>query len=205
MASQSFEFLQAIFDALPQPIFIVDADLRVEAMNLAAQPLVGQAPSIVYRQRGGEVLHCVHRNDHPGGCGKGRACTTCAVRQSVNAAFLQQRIVRRPTTMVLDGPTGPKEVHLLVTTAPLTFEGKNAVVLTLEEVSELVQLRRLIPICAWCKKVRDEEEYWESVESYLKEHLDLNFTHGICPDCLAERNPEMARNLSPSSVPVRSR
>jgi hypothetical protein len=205
MTSPTFEYLQAVFDALPQPIFIVDDDLRVEAMNLAAQPLVGQAPSLIYRQRGGEALQCVHRNDHPGGCGRGESCRTCAVRQSVNAAFRKNRVIRKPTTMILDGPEGPKEVHLLVTTAPLSFGGKETVVLTLEEISELVQLRRLIPICAWCKKVRDEQEYWESVESYLKDHLDLNFTHGICPDCMAEHHPELAREAPRPVAPLVSR
>jgi len=44
-------------------------------------------------------------------------------------------------------------------------------------------LRGLIPICAHCKKVRDDEGYWHAVEHYLKEHSEAEFTHGICPQC----------------------
>lgn len=63
------------------------------------------------------------------------------------------------------------------------------VLLTLEEINELVELRRLIPICAWCKKVRNEEQFWDNVETYVQKHLDVDFSHGICPECLAEKYP----------------
>jgi hypothetical protein len=44
-------------------------------------------------------------------------------------------------------------------------------------------LARLLPICAWCKRVRDDRGYWTQVESYLSEHPGLEFSHGICPTC----------------------
>lgn len=47
-------------------------------------------------------------------------------------------------------------------------------------------LRGLIPICAYCKKVRDDEGYWHAVEHYLAQETEARFTHGICPACRAE-------------------
>lgn len=44
-------------------------------------------------------------------------------------------------------------------------------------------LRGLIPICAWCKKIRNDQGYWEQLELYLKNHSEADFTHGMCPDC----------------------
>jgi PAS domain S-box-containing protein len=44
-------------------------------------------------------------------------------------------------------------------------------------------LRGLIPICAWCKKIRNDHGYWEQLEMYLKNHSEADFTHGMCPDC----------------------
>lgn len=41
----------------------------------------------------------------------------------------------------------------------------------------------LLPICAWCKKIRDDQGYWEQIESYLGKHSKAGFTHGICPEC----------------------
>jgi DNA-binding response OmpR family regulator len=45
------------------------------------------------------------------------------------------------------------------------------------------RLRGLLPICAWCKKIRNDQNYWQQVEVYLGEHADVRFSHGICPDC----------------------
>ena len=45
-------------------------------------------------------------------------------------------------------------------------------------------LRKLLPICAGCKKIRDDAGYWQSVESYMLQHADVRFSHGLCPDCL---------------------
>jgi DNA-binding response OmpR family regulator len=44
-------------------------------------------------------------------------------------------------------------------------------------------LQGLLPICAWCKKIRNDRNYWQRVEEYLGEHADVRFSHGICPDC----------------------
>lgn len=50
-------------------------------------------------------------------------------------------------------------------------------------LASIKTLRGLIPICASCKKIRDDEGYWMALELYLKEHTEANFSHGICPDC----------------------
>ena len=52
-----------------------------------------------------------------------------------------------------------------------------------ESLSHIQTLHGLIPICAWCKKVRDDEGFWRSVEKYFSDRTDATFTHGICPDC----------------------
>ena len=52
-----------------------------------------------------------------------------------------------------------------------------------EALSQVKQLQGLLPICSYCKKIRDEQNYWQRVESYLSEHSEVVFSHGICPDC----------------------
>ncbi len=49
---------------------------------------------------------------------------------------------------------------------------------------EVRTLSGLLPICAWCKKVRDDDGYWEQVEDYFSKHSSLKFTHGVCLDCV---------------------
>jgi PleD family two-component response regulator len=50
-------------------------------------------------------------------------------------------------------------------------------------LNEIRQLSGIIPICSKCKKVRDDEGYWQQVENFLKTHTGVDFTHGYCPDC----------------------
>ncbi len=52
-------------------------------------------------------------------------------------------------------------------------------------------LHGIIPICASCKKIRDDKGYWNQIESYIKEHSEADFTHGICPDCAKKLYPEL--------------
>ncbi len=51
-------------------------------------------------------------------------------------------------------------------------------------LSEIKVLRGLIPVCAWCKKIRDDQGYWQKIEKYVEKHSHVKFTHGICPECL---------------------
>ena len=56
-------------------------------------------------------------------------------------------------------------------------------------------LKGLLPICAKCKKIRDDKGYWNQVEIYIHEHTEADFSHGICPDCMKELYPEYSEIL----------
>lgn len=58
-----------------------------------------------------------------------------------------------------------------------------------EALAHIKTLGGLIPICANCKKIRDDEGYWENLEKYIQTHSDAHFSHGICPDCYAKLYP----------------
>jgi ligand-binding sensor domain-containing protein len=61
-----------------------------------------------------------------------------------------------------------------------------------EELARVKILRGLLPICACCKKVRDDHGYWSQIESYIADHSEADFSHGLCPDCVKEYYPEYA-------------
>jgi hypothetical protein len=75
------------------------------------------------------------------------------------------------------------EINMLVTTAPFAYQGESLVLLLLEDITELLELKSIVPMCAYCKKIRDDEAFWQSVENYFKTHLSLDFSHGVCPEC----------------------
>jgi len=56
-------------------------------------------------------------------------------------------------------------------------------------------LSGLLPICASCKKIRDDKGYWKQIEGYIREHSEAEFSHGICPDCAKELYPEMYEKI----------
>lgn len=66
------------------------------------------------------------------------------------------------------------------------LKGQTQVVGVTTDVTERKILRGLLPTCAQCKKIRDEHDHWEALETYLSEHSEARFTHGLCPDCTSE-------------------
>jgi hypothetical protein len=63
----------------------------------------------------------------------------------------------------------------------------------LEEVN---LLSGFLPICASCKKIRDDKGYWNQIESYIRSHSGVEFSHSICPDCAEQLYPDYYRRLS---------
>ncbi len=179
----SDSMLKAVFDALPSMIFVVDDDVKIQEFNAAASDLLDVQGGAILKQRAGDVLHCVHSIETNEGCGRSSACKDCVIRNSVGQAFQGNRIVRSRmrTELLRDG--GKIEVYALVTASPFVFEGRQLVLLVIEDISEIAELYRMIPICYGCGKVRDDKESWMRIESYFKTGWGVEFSHGLCPDC----------------------
>ncbi len=94
------------------------------------------------------------------------------------------------------------EAEGLLQTLKDAIEAHLALVITLEELhrkndelqralGEVKTLQGLLPICAVCKKIRDDKGYWSQIEGYFMEHTEVRFSHGICPDCVGTFYPEL--------------
>jgi sigma-B regulation protein RsbU (phosphoserine phosphatase) len=59
-----------------------------------------------------------------------------------------------------------------------------------DALAQVKQLKGLLPICMYCKKIRNDENYWQQVEEYFAEHTEADFSHSICPECLEKHFPE---------------
>jgi DNA-binding response OmpR family regulator len=71
-----------------------------------------------------------------------------------------------------------------------------------DALSNVKQLRGLLPICSYCKRIRGDDQYWQQVEGYIADHSDAQFSHGICPSCYATISAELdevSRRRSDSS------
>jgi sigma-B regulation protein RsbU (phosphoserine phosphatase) len=67
-----------------------------------------------------------------------------------------------------------------------------------EALSSVKTLQGLLPICSYCKKIRDDRNYWQQVEGYISAHSEAQFSHGICPDCYVRHvQPELDKLQGP--------
>lgn len=110
-----------------------------------------------------------------------------------------------------------KEHHFIVTATPYrNFEGKKTgIIETFQNITPRKKLEKekenlidslrvaleevkilsgFLPICASCKKIRDDKGYWTQIETYIREHSDAEFSHGICPDCAEKHYGEFHNN-----------
>ncbi len=62
-----------------------------------------------------------------------------------------------------------------------------------DTLAQVKQLKGLLPICMFCKKIRNDENYWQQIEDYVARHSEADFSHGICPECMEKQYPEYVK------------
>ena len=183
---------EIVFQVTPLPMFIVDETARIEEFNVAAGAFVGKDRREIVGGRAGDILGCVNGLKGPSGCGSSSECQDCVVRNGVRVA-INGHITHQVKAKLERVRGGKPEVdQILVTATP--FKGgrdQSLVLLILENISEVVKLRELLPVCVHCKQIRDDREYWHEVDVYFTEHLEIDFSHGLCPDCLERTMKEL--------------
>jgi sigma-B regulation protein RsbU (phosphoserine phosphatase) len=71
---------------------------------------------------------------------------------------------------------------------------------TLALIANIKRLSGLLPICSYCKRIRSDKNYWEQVDSYITEHTDAQFSHGICPSCYEKVMADFGASAVPSTT-----
>ena len=172
----------AVFTALPTPVLIMGADMRIIEANDAAIALSAKDAPVLTRPCG-EILHCINERNAIDNCGETEKCPDCILRQAVLSAISGKPVTKLYGTLMraVEGETAP--YHVMVTAAPVQLAKKRAALLIIEDVTELVMLRRIVPICAKCRTSRKDELFWEAVDGYFERFTGDESTIGYCPDC----------------------
>jgi len=96
----------------------------------------------------------------------------------------------------LTKPFDPGELRARVEVGRRMVEMQAALVAKIEQLRQALEhiktLHGILPICMHCKKIRNDQGYWNQVEAYISRHSDVTFSHGICPDCLRRVYPEVS-------------
>jgi PAS domain S-box-containing protein len=101
------------------------------------------------------------------------------------------------------GETVPNAIHTTFDDVPERRRAEaehERLVQELEDaLASLKILRGFIPICASCKKIRNDSGYWQQLEVYMRDHSEAQFSHGVCPECMTRLYPEFADDDPPST------
>jgi nitrate/nitrite-specific signal transduction histidine kinase len=101
---------------------------------------------------------------------------------------LEQRVRERTSELTRVN----KELQVEIAEHKKTEAERERLITELQEALKNVkQLTGLLPICANCKKIRDDTGYWHQVEVYVRDHSEAEFSHGICPNCMKILYPEL--------------
>jgi DNA-binding NtrC family response regulator len=81
----------------------------------------------------------------------------------------------------------------------LEIEREKMIIELQDALAKIKTLRGLLPICSFCKKIRDDQGYWRQIEVFMKEHSDANFSHSICPECAKKYYPHLYKEKEGNS------
>lgn len=183
------EFMRYALDAIPAIVVVADEDVRILYRNQAGRALLKGEK--IYGNRFGEVMRCIHSADVPEGCGHGPRCADCLVRKAVNSVFAGNAVRRARTDIDVKIGKETLKIPALISASGFAFEGRTYSLLVIEDISELIDLRPLLPVCASCKSIHAPDGQWEKMETYLKRNgREVGITHGLCPACSQKLYPD---------------
>jgi len=134
---ESREELEAIYENAPLLMLLLDSERRVRKGNKHATDFIGASEESMMMQRGGEVLGCIHRLDHPNGCGFGPGCEECTIRNTVLETFRTgQSFNQEETSLPLIREQEETEFTFLVSTTLLQHQGEPMVLLAIVDITE---------------------------------------------------------------------
>ncbi|MBU4054509.1 MAG: PAS domain-containing protein [Proteobacteria bacterium] len=187
-----FDF-ESAFNAISDFVTVHDNEFRIIRANKSLCDFLGKTPDRIIGQRCYRIFH-----------GKEGPWPECPHMKAVER--------KTPVTEMME--TNSLGIPLLITCSPL-FDEKGFVLGTVhvardvsrqkleaKEKEDLIQelekalmdvrkLSGIIPICTSCKKIRDDQGYWQQIEQFISEHTQMNFSHGICPNCVRKLYPDL--------------
>jgi hypothetical protein len=181
--------LLAMLDAFPSLAFIADADATVLEANRAARQWLGGDAGMRLHLPPGDVLQCVFPHDSRGNCGTTDFCPSCVLRRSIEAVLSARPAPRRLAHMIVKTAGQPEDRWFQVNASPFALEGRKLVLVVLEDVTQLVELRALLPFCPGCGATREAADPLGQARVFLRKHPDFLLADELCTEC-RQRPPE---------------
>lgn len=192
--------LKDITSFLNEGICVLNEHGHVTFMNAEAELLLGRTMAELMNINAHNVIH--YRNANGSSlsfeeCGMNKVMKTGIPFVSRNEVFIRKDGSTFPISVVAS-PIIEKGKVVAVVTAfrditerkQIEAEREKLIIELQESLAKVKQLSGFLPICASCKKIRDDKGYWNQIEYYIRDHSEAEFSHGICPDCAQKLYPE---------------
>jgi PAS domain S-box-containing protein len=199
MTQDPLEYAENIIATVREPLVVLDAELRVISANRSFYDFfeVSQEETV------GEPIHNLgsHQWDVPE---LKELLEQILPKQNSFSDFLVdtsfpsigRKVMLLNARQVLNETGKPRFVLLAIediTDRRKAEEERERLIAELQQaLDEIKTLRGIIPICAYCKKIRDDQGYWNQLEQYIRDRSEAEFSHGICPDCDLEIRKKMS-------------
>jgi PAS domain S-box-containing protein len=202
-AAPNLVFLGMVLDALPDPVFVKDRAHRFAMVNEAfcrftgvgRAQLIGRTDRDFFPEH--EADEYVRRDDEVFESG----------RENLNEETLTDPTGRTYTistkkSLYIDAGGRPFLIGVIRDTTEVVAARKEREKLVTDlqaALAEVRTLREILPICSYCHKVRDDQNYWSQLETYLGEHAGVVVSHGVCPECRTKHVQPMLDELRAAS------
>jgi PAS domain S-box-containing protein len=187
----SQEYARNIISSSLDMIITVDTHRRIVEFNRAAQNTFGYHPDEVVGQHV-DLLYADPQDSlaiHEAATSQGQC-----IRETYNRRKNGQVFPSLISASILHDSRG-EVIGIMGVSRDITRQKdveaeREQLILELQEaVAKIKTLRGLVPICSSCKKIRDDQGFWQQLEVYIQEHSDAEFSHGLCPDCAKKLYP----------------
>ncbi|MBN1576337.1 MAG: hypothetical protein JW913_07295 [Chitinispirillaceae bacterium] len=183
---EAFNF--ALFQYNPALIVVVDREGHVIKSNIAKKKAGGRLPNI------GDIMYRDYASHHT-------IDMYAELMETISTGAIRRFDELPYNNKILSITIAPFPQGAIIISEDIT-ERKNAehdritLINDLKRaLDEVETLRGLLPICASCKKIRDDKGYWNHIEVYISNHTHVDFTHTLCPDCIRHFYPEYWRQM----------
>ncbi|HEY5999786.1 MAG TPA: PAS domain-containing protein [bacterium] len=182
-------------DAMPEFIAVISPDYRLIRVNRALADLASSHPRDLIGRTCHSVLHGLDRPwpecPHEEALHAGRGVTRELFDPHLG---LPLQVTCTPLFEAGGQPLGTVHVARDISEQKHESEVRDQLIRDLREaLSKVRHLSGMLPICAWCKRIRNDQGYWDQVEDYIREHSEASFTHGICPECVKANRADFGR------------
>ncbi|MBU4262512.1 MAG: cache domain-containing protein [Proteobacteria bacterium] len=194
---QQRDMLSTVVESLPYPFYVINtADCKIVLANSSAATDGFSPDTTCHSLSHGSEKKCAERSDH-----------FCPMESVIRT---RKPTIKEHGHVNGEGKTTYVEVHgypifdkagevtqmieyiIDITDRKMAEEEQKRLIAQLQAALEDIKtLQGIVPICAFCKQIRDDSGYWNQLEKYVSEHSHAEFSHAICPKCMAERYPDV--------------